>query len=71
LNTCEMRGPLVERRAHLIECHWRPRNSLVIIPVTQSPKGEHEMSALAWYELIVLWGFAVLVMILDQKNWSK
>ncbi len=29
------------------------------------------MSALAWYELIVLWGFAVLVIILDQKNWSK
>ncbi len=29
------------------------------------------MSALAWYELITLWGFAVLVMILDRKNWNK
>ncbi len=29
------------------------------------------MGALAWYELISLWGFAVLVMILDQKNWKR
>jgi len=26
------------------------------------------MGDLAWIELIVLWGFAVLVVILDQKN---
>ncbi len=29
------------------------------------------MGALAWMELIALWGFAVLVMILDQKNWKR
>jgi hypothetical protein len=29
------------------------------------------MGALAWYELIVLWGFAALVMILDRKSWDK
>jgi hypothetical protein len=26
------------------------------------------MGKLAWIELIVMWGFAVLVVILDQKN---
>lgn len=29
------------------------------------------MGSLAWYELISLWGFAVLIMILDRKNWDK
>ena len=29
------------------------------------------MGTLAWTELIVLWGFAVLVVILDRKNWNK
>jgi hypothetical protein len=29
------------------------------------------MGALAWYELIVFWGFAVLIVILDRKNWNK
>jgi hypothetical protein len=29
------------------------------------------MGSLAWIELITLWGFAVLVMILDRKNWDK
>ncbi len=29
------------------------------------------MGKLAWTELIVLWGFAVLVVILDRKNWNK
>ncbi len=26
------------------------------------------MGELAWIELVVLWGFAVLVVLLDQKN---
>jgi hypothetical protein len=29
------------------------------------------MGTLAWSELIVLWGFTVLVIILDRKNWNK
>lgn len=29
------------------------------------------MGTLAWTELIVLWGFAVLVIVLDRKNWNK
>jgi hypothetical protein len=29
------------------------------------------MGALAWYELAALWGFTVLVIILDQKNLPK
>ncbi len=29
------------------------------------------MGTLAWSELIVLWGFAVLVTILDRKNWQN
>jgi hypothetical protein len=29
------------------------------------------MGKLAWTELIVLWGFAVLVVILDRKNWNR
>jgi hypothetical protein len=26
------------------------------------------MGKLAWIELIVLWGFAILVVVLDQRN---
>jgi len=41
---------------------------VVTIPASKSrQKGEH-MGKLAWIELIVLWGFAVLVVLLDQKN---
>jgi hypothetical protein len=29
------------------------------------------MGALAWYEMAALWGFCVLVIILDQKNLPK
>jgi hypothetical protein len=29
------------------------------------------MDKLAWSEMIVLWGFAVLVAFLDRKNWNK
>jgi len=29
------------------------------------------MGTLAWGELIVLWGFTVLVIVLDRRNWNK
>ena len=29
------------------------------------------MDKLAWTEMIVLWGFAALVAVLDRKNWNK
>ncbi len=29
------------------------------------------MNALVWYEIAGIWGFAILVIILDQKNWRK
>jgi len=29
------------------------------------------MDKLAWTEMIVLWGFTALVVILDRKNWNK
>jgi len=29
------------------------------------------MGALVWYEIIGIWGFCLLVIILDQKNWRK
>jgi hypothetical protein len=29
------------------------------------------MGALAWYEIIGLWGFMILVIITDRKNWYK
>jgi len=29
------------------------------------------MDKLAWTEMFVLWGFAVLVALLDRKNWNK
>ena len=29
------------------------------------------MDSLVWYEIVGIWGFAILVMILDRKNWRK
>ncbi len=29
------------------------------------------MDALVWYEIAGIWGFTLLVIILDQKNWRK
>jgi hypothetical protein len=29
------------------------------------------MDKLAWTEMIVLWGFAILVMFFDRRNWDK
>jgi hypothetical protein len=29
------------------------------------------MDAIVWYEIVGIWGFALLVIILDRKNWNK
>jgi hypothetical protein len=29
------------------------------------------MDKLAWSEMIVLWGFAIMVAFLDRKHWTK
>ena len=29
------------------------------------------MGALVWYEILGIWGLAVVVIITDQKNWRK
>ncbi len=29
------------------------------------------MDAIVWYEIIGIWGFTILVIILDRKNWTK
>ncbi len=29
------------------------------------------MDSVVWYEMAGIWGFAVLVIILDRKNWTK
>src|SRR5271169_5512903 len=51
---------------------WRLLASLVIIPNLESRQPEgNSMGPLAWYELIALWGFTLLVIILDQKNLPK
>ncbi|MGP0083431.1 MAG: hypothetical protein ACLP0B_07375, partial [Steroidobacteraceae bacterium] len=45
---------------------------LVMISVQESQQAkDNGMGKLAWTELIVLWGFAALVIILDRKNWNK
>jgi hypothetical protein len=44
---------------------------LLLFPLQNHNKKGNGMGRLAWYEMAVLWGFAVLVIILDRKNWDK
>jgi hypothetical protein len=43
---------------------------MISVQESQQAK-DNGMGKLAWTELIVLWGFAALVIILDRKNWNK